>query len=113
MSVSRLEHIAKIGVEQMGDLADRLADPSVLRLENLDTDLRPPQSALDFTRRAIEDDAANSYLPFFGLDSMRQAATALVGLTIGTRVRLEDRMRDQRGRTVRDSECAAGDLGTW
>ncbi len=83
MSVSRLEHIAKIGVEQMGDLADRLADPGVLRLENLDTDLRPPQSALDFTRRAIEDDAANSYLPFFGLDSMRQAATALVGRQSG------------------------------
>ena len=83
MSVARLEHITKIGVEQMGDLADRLADPSVLRLENLDTDLRPPQSALDFTRRAIEDDAANSYLPFFGLDSMRQAATALVGLQSG------------------------------
>ena len=83
MSVSRLEHITKIGVEQMGDLADRLADPSVLRLENLDTDLRPPQSALDFTRRAIDDDAANSYLPFFGLDSMRQAATALVGRQSG------------------------------
>ncbi|MDA1049154.1 MAG: pyridoxal phosphate-dependent aminotransferase [Planctomycetota bacterium] len=83
MSVSRLEHIAKIGVEQMGDLADRLEDPSVLRLENLDTDLRPPQSALDFTRQAIDDDAANSYLPFFGLDSMRQAATALVGRQSG------------------------------
>ena len=37
MSVSRLEHITKIGVEQMGDLADSLADPDVLRLENLDT----------------------------------------------------------------------------
>ena len=49
MSVSRLECITKIGVEQMGDLADSLEDPNVLRLENLDTDLRPPQSALDFT----------------------------------------------------------------
>ena len=61
MSVSRLTHITKIGVEQMGDLADRLNDPEVLRLENLDTDLRPPQSALDFTKRAVEDDNANSY----------------------------------------------------
>ena len=42
MSVSRLAHITRIGVEQMGDLADSLNDPNVLRLENLDTDLRPP-----------------------------------------------------------------------
>jgi aspartate/methionine/tyrosine aminotransferase len=78
MSVKRLEYITPIGVEQMGDLADSLEDPNVLRLENLDTDLRPPQSALDFTKRAVDDDNANSYLPFFGLDQMRQAATKLV-----------------------------------
>jgi N-succinyldiaminopimelate aminotransferase len=83
MSVSRLEHIAKIGVEQMGDLADRLADPDVLRLETLDTDLRPPQAAVDFTRQAIEDDSANSYLPFLGLDSIRRAAATLVGRQSG------------------------------
>jgi N-succinyldiaminopimelate aminotransferase len=83
MSVSRLDYITKIGVEQMGDLADSLRDPDVLRLENLDTDLRPPQSALDFTKRAIDDDDANSYLPFFGLDSMRQAAAGLVGRQSG------------------------------
>lgn len=79
MSVSRLTHITKIGVEQMGDLADSLKDPDVLRLENLDTDLRPPQSALEFTKRAVDDDNANSYLPFFGLDVLRQAAANLVG----------------------------------
>src|SRR5437899_3026489 len=78
MSVSRLTHITQIGVEQMGDLADSLRDPDVLRLENLDTDLRPPQSALECTKRAVDDDAANSYLPFFGLDLMRQAAVKLV-----------------------------------
>ena len=78
MSVSRLEHITKIGVEVMGDLADKLSDPEMLRLENLDTDLRPPQSAVDFTKRAVDDDEANSYLPFFGLDPLRKAATALV-----------------------------------
>ena len=79
MSVSRLQHITKIGVEQMGDLADSLDDPEVLRLENLDTDIAPPASAVAFTRSAIEDDDANSYLPFFGLDSIRQAAAGLVG----------------------------------
>ena len=83
MSVSRLTHIIKIGVEQMGELADRLNAPEVLRLENLDTDLRPPQSALDFTKRAVEDDNANSYLPFFGLDTLRQAASNLVGRQSG------------------------------
>jgi aspartate/methionine/tyrosine aminotransferase len=69
----------------MGDLADSLRDPEVLRLENLDTDLRPPDSALEFTRRAVDDDGANSYLPFFGLDVLRQAATELVGRQSGQR----------------------------
>jgi N-succinyldiaminopimelate aminotransferase len=78
MSVSRLTHITKIGVEQMGDLADTLKDPDVLRLENLDTDLRPPQSALEYTKNAVDEDDANSYLPFFGLDILRQAAANLV-----------------------------------
>ena len=83
MSVSRLEYITKIGVEEMGDLADSLEDPHVLRFENLDTDLRPPQSALDFTKQAVGDDDANSYLPFFGLDTVRQAAARLVGQQSG------------------------------
>ena len=83
MSVSRLTHITQIGVEQMGALADSLEDPEVLRLENLDTDLRPPASALAFTKRAVDDDAANSYLPFFGLDSVRQATTHLVARQSG------------------------------
>jgi N-succinyldiaminopimelate aminotransferase len=83
MSVSRLTYISKIGVEQMGDLADSLKDPQVLRLENLDTDLRPPQEALEATKRAVGDDNANSYLPFFGLDFLRQAAADLVGRQSG------------------------------
>ena len=83
MAVSRLTHITQIGVEQMGALADSLEDPEVLRLENLDTDLRPPASALAFTKRAVDDDAANSYLPFFGLDSVRQAAARLVARQSG------------------------------
>lgn len=77
-----------IGVERMGDVADTLNNPDVLRLENLDTDLLPPQVALDTTREQVLDDDANSYLPFFGHDSLRRAATALVehngGLRAGT-----------------------------
>lgn len=67
----------------MGDLADSLHDPEVLRLENLDTNLRPPASALECTRQAVDDDDANSYLPFLGLDSLRQAASGLVGRQSG------------------------------
>ena len=83
MPVSRLKHITRIGVEQIGDLADSLDDPEVLRLENLDTDLRPSQAALDFTKQAIDDDDANSYLPFLGMDSLRKAAADLVGKSSG------------------------------
>lgn len=85
MSVSRLQHISKIGVEQMGDLADSLSDSEMLRLENLDTDILPPASALEFTRQAVSDDDANSYLPFLGLDTLRAAASDLVGQQSGAR----------------------------
>ena len=64
MSVSRLQHIPGIGVDVMGDRADALADSSMLRLENLDTDLRPPAVAISRTLSAIDEDSANSYLPF-------------------------------------------------
>ena len=74
----RTASMTPIGVERMGDQADALADPSVLRLENLDTDLLPPAPALQATSSAVHDDDANSYLPFFGHDRLRRAATALV-----------------------------------
>jgi aspartate/methionine/tyrosine aminotransferase len=83
MSVSRLGNISMIGVEQLGSLADSIADPALLRLENLDTDMRPPDAAIAVTRRAIDDDNANSYLPFIGLNSIRQSATRLVGQQSG------------------------------
>jgi aspartate/methionine/tyrosine aminotransferase len=79
MSVSRLAHIPGIGVDVMGDAADAARDPDLLRLENLDTDLRPPRVALDITRAAVDDDTANSYLPFQGAASLRAAAAAHVG----------------------------------
>ncbi len=79
MSVSRLAHIPGIGVDQMGDAADAAHDPELLRLENLDTDLRPPAVALAATRAAVDDDAANSYLPFQGRRSLREAAATHVG----------------------------------
>ena len=58
MSVSRLRDIPGIGVDKVGDAADAAGDPRFLRLENLDTDLRPPAIAIE-TRPgdAIDDDA--------------------------------------------------------
>lgn len=79
VSVSRLRGIPGIGVDKVGDAADAMADPEFLRLENLDTDLRPPRVAIEATRAAIEDDAANSYLPFQGHRRLREAAAAHVG----------------------------------
>ncbi|MCP4201354.1 MAG: pyridoxal phosphate-dependent aminotransferase [bacterium] len=83
MPVSRLSGIAGIGVDRMGDLADRTADPELLRLENLDTDLRPPPGVVEATRAAAERDDANSYLPFLGADDLRQAAADLVSRSVG------------------------------
>jgi aspartate/methionine/tyrosine aminotransferase len=48
-------------------------DPDVLRLENLDTDLVPPEAALRATREAVGDDDANSWLPFTGKADLRRA----------------------------------------
>lgn len=83
MRVSRLQHIPGIGVDKVGDAADAAHDPDLLRLENLDTDLRPPAVALAATRAAIDDDAANSYLPFHGSLALRAAAAAHVGRLAG------------------------------
>ena len=83
MTVSRLRDIPGIGVDKVGDAADAAADPRFLRLENLDTDLRPPQVALEATHAAIDRDDANSYLPFQGHLALREAACAHVAAITG------------------------------
>ena len=83
MSVSRLQGMPEIGVDRMGDAADAANDPELLRLENLDTDVRPPDAALAATRAAVDDDAANSYLPFPGHSGLRRAAAAHVSALAG------------------------------
>jgi aspartate/methionine/tyrosine aminotransferase len=85
MTVARLRDIPGIGVDVIGDAADAAADPDILRLENLDTDLRPPRVAVELTRSAVDDDAANSYLPFQGHRALREAASAHVGRLAGRR----------------------------
>jgi len=83
MRVSRLRDIPGIGVDRMGQAADDAQSVEMLRLENLDTDLRPPREAIDATRAAVDRDEANSYLPFLGQEALRKAATARVAAAAG------------------------------
>ena len=76
--VSRLAQVPGIGVDRMGNAADAAHDPTILRLENLDTDIPPPKIAIEVTKNSIDMDTNNSYLPFFGQDALRQAATQRV-----------------------------------
>lgn len=81
MPVSRLAAIPGIGVDRMGNAADALNSPEMLRLENLDTDIAPPRVAIDATLAAVTRDDANSYLPFLGIRELREAAAARVSST--------------------------------
>jgi aspartate/methionine/tyrosine aminotransferase len=83
MTVTRLRNIPDIGVENVGNAADAAADPDMLRLENLDTDIRPPAVAIAATHHAIEDDDANSFLPLHGQRVLRAAVAAHVGRMAG------------------------------
>lgn len=83
MPVSRLAQIPGIGVDKMGNAADAVGSPEMLRLENLDTDIPPPQTAIEATIAAVARDDANSYLPFLGIRSLREAAAARVSRTTG------------------------------
>ena len=83
MSVSRLRHIPGIGVDEIGDAADATGNPAFLRLENLDTDVPPPAVAREVTHVAVEADDANSYLPFQGHRTLREAAAEHVGALAG------------------------------
>ena len=72
----RLHGIAGFSIDRVADAAG--ADPEILRLENLDTDIPPPRAAIEATRAALGEDDANSYLPFLGGDDLRAAAAAHV-----------------------------------
>lgn len=79
---ARLQHIAGIGVDRMGDTAD--ASPSdLLRLENLDVDIPPDEEAVARTREAASLDDDNSYLPFVGQTRLREAAARHVSAVSG------------------------------
>lgn len=80
---SRLAGLAGIGVDQMGSRADTFSGTDVLRLENLDTDVRPNPAAVAATQAAIADDKNNSYLPFVGQLRLRQAVARHVSRLSG------------------------------
>src|SRR3984957_7713753 len=82
MPVSRLRHIPGIGVDEAADAA---GNPDLLRLENLDTDVPPPEVARQVTHAAVETDDANSYLPFQGHRALREAAAGHVSALAGHR----------------------------
>jgi aspartate/methionine/tyrosine aminotransferase len=74
--VNRLQGIPGFGIDRVAAAAGQ--DPDVLRLENLDTDVSPHPGVIDATRAAIGRDEANSYLPFTGLDVMKEAVSELI-----------------------------------
>lgn len=79
---SRLRHIAGIGVDRMGSIADA-SGKDFLRLENLDVDIPPDAAAITRTREAASMDADNSYLPFIGQTHLRDVAARHVSKVSG------------------------------
>ncbi len=71
MSVQRLAGIPGFSIDRVAAAAGD--DAAVLRLENLDTNLAPPDAAVAATRDAVGTDDANSYLPFIGQTALREA----------------------------------------
>jgi len=71
MRTRRMTEIPGFGIDRVAAAVGE--DPDVLRLENLDTDLVPPEAALRATREAVGEDDANSWLPFTGKAGLRRA----------------------------------------
>lgn len=69
--MNRLKNIPGFSIDKVANAAGD--DPEVLRMENLDTDLRPPEAAIEATRKSIGQDEDNSYLPFTGRTELRHA----------------------------------------
>ena len=74
MSVRRLRDVAGFSIDRVAAQAGD--DPDVLRMENLDTDVRPPAAAVAATRAALDEDEANSWLPFTGRDDLKREVAA-------------------------------------
>lgn len=74
MIANRLKDMTGIGLDRVAAAAG--SDPDVLRLENLDTDIAIPKAAASETKRAVDDDTCNSWLPLTGRSELREALAA-------------------------------------
>ena len=74
MGTRRMAELPGFGIDRVAATVGD--DAEVLRLENLDTELLPPEDALRATREAVGDDDANSWLPFTGKLALRRAVAA-------------------------------------
>jgi aspartate/methionine/tyrosine aminotransferase len=83
MGVRRLAEVPGFGIDRVAAAAGE--DPDILRMENLDTDVAPPEAALRATRDAVGEDEANSWLPFTGKADMRRAVSEFVERRSGIR----------------------------
>ncbi|MFQ5568109.1 MAG: pyridoxal phosphate-dependent aminotransferase [Rhodothermales bacterium] len=81
MSVQRLHGIPGFSIDRVAAAAGD--DPEVLRLENLDTDLAPPSGVRAATQAALGNDDDNSYLPFTGKHTLREAVAHHAGAHAG------------------------------
>ncbi len=85
MATRRMAGIPGFGIDRVAALVGD--DPEVLRLENLDTDLRPADDALAATKAAVDRQDANSWLPFTGKLALKEAVARLIYQSVGDRDR--------------------------
>jgi aspartate/methionine/tyrosine aminotransferase len=78
----RLEGIVGFGIDRVAASSERKGGShggSILRMENLDTDLPLPPEALAVTRAKLDDPKSNSWLPFTGDLDLRAAIVITAG----------------------------------
>lgn len=83
MGVRRLDDIPGFNIDRVAAAAGD--DPDVLRMENLDVGIAPPERAVEATREALGEATANSWLPFTGRDDLKEAVAAYVARRGGPR----------------------------
>jgi len=66
----RLKDVPGFGIDKVAAAAG--ADPEILRMENLDTDLSPPPGVVEATRKAVGEPGYNSWLPFSGRYDLKE-----------------------------------------
>jgi aspartate/methionine/tyrosine aminotransferase len=83
MRAARMRDIPGFGIDKVAAAAGD--DPDVLRMENLDTDLRPPPGVIEATRDALGEPQYNSWLPFSGRSDLKEAVAEHVERRSGVR----------------------------